>query len=201
MKKVTITYCAFATILISTLSSCSKTINTGKDENNAESIGDPQVIVWPLIVGAAVAVIIALAEGQYREKTTYNPNGTVKGVEKGCFGMGTCGARAKTTTGQFLSFTSNSSYVADYEINMGLIKTFNGEIVLAVHPDHLNSENANRFFYSNDSIAFLNPGDRYIIDNDEVLQALGETESIVMEGGAYTVHNDINIGKYIVVKK
>lgn len=159
-----------------------------------------QPISWvPLVDWVIKQLVAKLGEGKYGEKREYYPNGTLKSVTVGCFGAGICGMNATTQSGEPISTTNDNSFQGNYEVNFDIIKTNDKKILLGMLGDKVNSEAFDRFFYS-DTISFLNTEDKYIIDNLDFLNSIGESEPIIILGGEYAVKQTPDGGKYIVIK-
>ena len=135
--------------------------------------------IWPLIIAAAVTIIVKLSEGQWQ--------GTSGGDDNGCKGVGNCGNHSISSgSGQGTGSTYDPSYVGDYETQafFGVNET-TGHVILAMD-GNADPDAKAKFFYANE--IYMSP--TQVIDNPEVLNELGLTQPVVMEEGFYQVFHD-----------
>lgn len=201
MKKVVLSCVALSTLSMS-IFSCSKPAE--KIAPAQSQVGGSKTQNWYYItvaVAASAYIISKLAEGQYYSETIYDANGRPMKTVSGCRGVGSCKMSAKSvSTNNPLSSIDEMDVMPDYELNMTVIKNEDGKILMGVPAESVNSDQAQRFFYSN-TIKFLSPGHTYTIDDPATLETLGLTEPIVINAGDFKVYNGSDGGRYIIVKE
>lgn len=154
--------------------------------NNQESIQHKK-FVW---VGVAVVIIIiAYGTGQ---KHTVSGNGVTSTT---CDGLGVCASLAHNYTGNQNSdipeLFDYSNYLIGNSTPDGVFKAsltvdkVNKKARLGVKESNL-SPASNNFFYDN-NIKFLSENEEIIISNENILNQIGSSNSIILKGGEYNV--------------
>lgn len=136
--------------------------------------------IWPLIIGAVVAIVVHLSEGQWQGTNA-------DGSNKGCSGVGSCGNHSIASgSGQGTGSTYDPEYVGDFSSPAFFaINENTGNVILGMD-GNADPEAKATMFYDNE--IYMSP--TQIIDNPDVLDQLGLTEPVVMEEGYYEVMED-----------
>ncbi|HRP91180.1 MAG TPA: hypothetical protein PKX92_14215 [Edaphocola sp.] len=208
MKKIKISILAITTFAFTTFSACNKSeITKNKAQEQNLNIKKDKAVGWiaiPIIVGGAWVIIKAI-EGQATTVTTTSKDvhgNTQTTTTTTCNGLGACAKTNMATVnnngsaGSPLSSNYDKSILEDYQVQLKLVRTVDGKILLGT--DEVTNENFNRFFYA-DKINYMSTGDSYIIDNTQVLEKLGLTAPLLINGGEYDVMTTKDGAKYIQV--
>ncbi len=151
--------------------------------------------IWPLVIAAAVTIIVELSEGQWYKKT--NSDGS---SEEGCDGVGNCGnhstVQGGSGNGTGLGADDDLEYTGDYSSEAFVaINETTGHVIFGMN-ENADPETKDKFFYGEQ--IYVSPSKT--IDNPAVLDALELSEPVFMEEGFYEVF-EYEETKYIIIQE